>query len=391
MRIAQVCPFFLPVEGGVESHVLNISKELLRRGNEVHVFTCSMTRDSEKLPSTSDIDSIYVHRYPPIVVLGEFGSLWPGFMIDVISGDFDVIHAHSFRHPHTDLSAIAAKLSHSRSVLTSHSPFHPPGVRSPLARGLVPVYDHLLAPMVLKNFDRVVSLTANEAQALAALGAPRENLTVIPNGVEDVHFESIPIDGFLSKFSLTGSRVILYLGRVNRTKGLDVLLKAFALASPSLNGVRLVVAGPASSKEEIAYLSSLRLLAQKLGISSKVTFTGRLSEEEKLEALQCCTVFVLPSVYEPFGIVILEAAAHAKAIVSTRTDGPASIIEDGSDGILVTPGDSIELGKRLSELLNDDDLLKKLSEAARHTAERYRWRKVVDTLVHVYSDSGIAA
>src|SRR5579863_3316683 len=193
MRIAQVCPFFLPVEGGVESHVLNISKELLRRGNEVHVFTCSMTRDSEKLPSTSDIDSIYVHRYPPIVVLGEFGSLWPGFMIDVISGDFDVIHAHSFRHPHTDLSAIAAKLSHSRSVLTSHSPFHPPGVRSPLARGLVPVYDHLLAPMVLKNFDRVVSLTANEAQALAALGAPRENLTVIPNGVEDVHFESIPI------------------------------------------------------------------------------------------------------------------------------------------------------------------------------------------------------
>ena len=384
MKIAQVCPYFLPVEGGVERHDLNVSQELASRGHEVHVFTSSAGRHSAHLPNDEEMGPISVHRYRPLMRLGEFGSLWPGFVPDVLAGGFDVVHAHSFRHPHTDLSAFSGKLSKSRSVLTSHSPFHPPGVRKSLARGLVPLYDRVVAPVSLRAFDEVIALTKGEAEELASLGARPGRVRVIPNGVEEVHFRAAGDAGLPPGFPLEG-RVLLYLGRVNRTKGLDVLLRAFPYVAKEHDDVTLVIAGPATSAEEVEYLGSLESMAQKLGASGRVLFTGRLTEQGKLAALDRCSVFVLPSVYEPFGIVILEAAAHGKAVVSTRSDGPQSIITDGVDGVLVSPGDPTALAVALTHVLSNDDYRARLSAAARTMASNYTWKRVVDRLEAAYA------
>ena len=86
MKIAQITPYFLPVEGGVERHVLNLSKELVRLGHEVDIFTCSGTRNGERLPAYDHIEGLNVQRCRSVFSLGEFGRVWPGFLSKILNG-----------------------------------------------------------------------------------------------------------------------------------------------------------------------------------------------------------------------------------------------------------------------------------------------------------------
>jgi glycosyltransferase involved in cell wall biosynthesis len=391
MRVAQICPFFFPVDGGVENHVLNISKELVKRGHVVDVFTSADTREHSTLGPIDSVEGLSVRRSRVIGRMGEFASLWPGFAPQVMKGDYDLVHAHSYRHPHTDLSALVAKVIGAASVLTGHSPFHPPEVRSHLSQALVPAYDELVAPITLRAYTRVISLTKAEADLLIGLGAPSSRVSVIPNGVEDIHFQRAEFQTFVRRFSLEGRRVLLYLGRINKTKGVEILLRAFAKATTEIPDVQLVVAGPANSPGEVRYGDSLRALSDRLGISDRVSFTGRLSDDDKLAALEYCSALVLPSLYEPYGIVLLEAAAHGKPSIATRTDGPSSLIRDGVNGLLVDPGDEEGLANALGLLMNDEGLRAKLSAEARLTASGFRWEHIVDRIEGVYLAARLAS
>jgi len=388
LRIAHVTPYFLPVDGGVERHVLNLSKQLVRLGNEVEVFTCKATRNGGTLESFEVIEGIPVHRYASVGGLGEFGKIWPGFGVDLLKGRFDVIHAHSFRHPHTDLSLLVSKLSRSGSVLTTHSPFHPGFVRGPLARALVPVYDEIVAPITLRSFDRIVSLTMGEAVILEGMGATPAQVVVIPHGVEEIHFRATDPAPFIAKYGLGGRIVVLCLARMNRTKGLGILLEAFSRIAPLAPEASLVLAGPSTSKLEEQFRDELVARSRSLGLGDRVVFTGRLSEEEKAAAYEACTAFVLPSIYEPYGIVLLEAAAHGKPLISTRSGGPSSIVTEGVDGLLVEPGNPEQLARALLSIISDAALQKRMGERAREMAREYTWERVAKSTSDAYRSIG---
>jgi len=384
LKIAQITPYFLPVEGGVERHVLNLSKELVRLGHEVDIFTCSGTRNGERLPAYDYIEGLNVQRFRSVFSLGEFGRVWPGFLSKILNGGYDVLHAHAYRHPHTDLSRLAARVTGSGCVLTAHSPFHPNGVRASFAGALVGVYDELIAKVSLRSFDRIVSLTQAEARILESLGGERRKIVVIPHGVEQVHFERAGTWRLARRLGLDGNKVVLYLGRINRTKGLHTLVEAFSLVSKQSPEAVLVIAGPSSNEEEDEYLRSLQRSSADLGVGERVIFTGKLNEDDKLSAYDLCSVFVLPSVYEPYGIVLLEAAAHGKPLLSSRTDGPLSIVRDGENGYTFAPGDPYELAQRMAQLLSDEDLAARLGDNARVLAMGYSWEKVARETLNAY-------
>jgi glycosyltransferase involved in cell wall biosynthesis len=384
MRIAQVTPYFLPVEGGVERHVLNLSKELVRRGHEVEVFTCASTRHEGALERTSVVEGLRVHRFESVMSLGEFGRVWPGFAREVLRGGFDVVHAHSFRHPHTDISMMVSKLAGNASVLTTHSPFHPGGVRGPLARALVPIYDNFLAPTTLGYFGTVISLTAEEAGLLTRMGVSADRIVVIPHGVDRAHFSRSDPTLFTSKHGLEGRDIALCLSRINRTKGLDVLLDSFSSIAGRAPNLTLAIAGGCTSPKEEEFLAELQRKASALGMEGRVVFTGRLTEEEKASAYEASTLFVLPSVYEPYGIVLLEAAAHGKPLISTRTGGPKSIIADGVSGLLVAPGDSNALADALLEVATHRETASRMGEEARRMAREHTWERVAEATERAY-------
>ena len=384
MKIAQVTPYFLPVEGGVERHVLNLSRGLMSRGHDVRVFTCARTRQNELLERSSRLEGIEVSRFDSMMRLGEFGTVWPGFAAEVARGDFDVIHAHSFRHPHTDLSMLVSKFSGSASVLTTHSPFHPSNVRGPFARALVPIYDHLVAPTTLCYFDKVISLTTEEASVLEGMGVPHNRTVVIPHGIEPRHFASTDSLQFRQRHCLGDRDFILSLGRINRTKGLDILLEAFSKVASELPSPVVVIAGGCTSPKEDEFLRELKARTTKLGLEGRVVFTGRLTEDEKASALDGCAFFVLPSRYEPYGIVLLEAAAHGKALVATREGGPGSIVKEGVNGFLVPPGDADALSQAISVLASDSRRAVQMGERARELALQHTWESVAEMTEAAY-------
>lgn len=385
MRIAQVTPYFLPVEGGVERHVLNLSRELINLGHEVEVFTCSGTRNGGELGSFAEIEGIPVHRFRSVANLGEFGKVWPGFVTKLLKGRYDIVHAHSYRHPHTDLALAVSRFSGSRPVLTSHSPFHPEYLRRPLAKMLVPIYDEVVAPISLRSFHRVISLTTEEAKILCSLGASPEQTVVIPHGVEEIHFKKVDTRPFLSKYGLQSREIVLYLGRMNRTKGLDVLLEAFTLVARETPDSTLVFAGPCTTEEEESFSNQLARRAAETGLGERVKILGRLTEEEKTAAYEACSVFVLPSVYEPYGIVLLEAAAHGKPLISTRAGGPKSIIQEGDNGYLVEPGNPGNLANAIRNILQDSPMRRRMGEKARQMASSHTWSRVAKETHRAYS------
>lgn len=369
----------------MEKHVFELSKELLKRGHSVDVYTSNETRDSARLQAHAELDGIRIHRFQSLASLGEFGKVWPGFAAEIIGREYDVIHSHVYRHPHTDISAVVSKLKETRSVMTTHSPFHPAGTRGPLANALVQVYDRMVAPFSLRAFDSIISLTPAEVEHLVSLGAPRDRVVVIPHGVGSENFAHSDGSRFLDRFGLEDGDFVLYLGRIHRTKGVDILLEAFARISTEVPSVRLVIAGPTTSSEEKTFKEKLGVRSEKLGVDDKVVFTGRLSEEEKQGAYESCRYFVLPSLYEPYGIVLLEAAAHGKPLVSTLTDGPNSIIEDGVSGLLVRPGDVEGLAGAMKELLLNDKLVESMSVNAREMAFQHTWKKIAARMEQAYS------
>ena len=390
MKIAQVTPYFLPVEGGVERHVLNLSKELVRRGHEVEIFTCASTRQSESLEHSAMVEGLRVHRFESVMSLGEFGRVWPGFARQLLRGQFDVVHAHSFRHPHTDLAMLVSKLAGSASVLTTHSPFHPGEVRGPFARALVPIYDNLLAPTTLAYFGSVISLTPEEAGLLARMGVSADQAAVIPHGVERGHFSPSNPRLFTSKFGLEGKEIALCLSRINRTKGLDVLLDSFSSVAAKAPDLTLVLAGGCTSPKEEEFLEELQERTRSSGMEGRVVFTGRLTDAEKASAYEACAMFVLPSIYEPYGIVLLEAAAHGKPLISTRTGGPKSIIVDGVSGMLVAPGERKELADALLFLATRRDVAARMGEEARKMAKEHTWERVAEATERTYLRAMVA-
>jgi len=384
MKIAQVTPYFLPVEGGVERHVLNLSIQLARLGHEVEIFTCASNRQHVPLERRSVVDGLHVSRFESVFSLGEFGRVWPGFAREVANGSFDVVHSHSFRHPHTDISMLVSKFTGSASVLTTHSPFHPGEVRGPFARALVPLYDNFFAPTTLAYFDKVISLTSEEAGLLERLGASPDRIVVIPHGVDAIHFYRADTSDFLRKYALEGRDIVLCLSRINRTKGLDILLDSFSSIVKSAPDLTLVLAGGCTSRKEEEFLAQLERRAIALGIEGRVVFTGRLSDAEKAGAYEACSMFVLPSIYEPYGIVLLEAAAHGKPLISTRTGGPKSIVVEGVNGLLVTPGSREELAEALLRIAKDKDMGERMGDEARLMARAHTWERVATATERAY-------
>jgi glycosyltransferase involved in cell wall biosynthesis len=390
LRVAQVTPYFYPVEGGVERYVLNLSKELVNLGHEVDVYTCGRSRNGEPLEPHSKVGYLTVRRFESIANLGEFGKIWPGFVIPLARGDYDIIHAHVFRHPHSDLALAASRICGAHAVLTSHSPFHPGYLRGPLARGLVPLYDGLIAPVTLRGFDRIISLTKNEAKALTSLGARKNSVITIPHGVDSAHLRKAGKERFLRQHYVGDKKVVLYLGRVNRTKGIHVLIDAFSKIRAARKDAVLFIVGPCTSPEEESFQQALIQECRNLGIEDSKIFLGHVTEEEKIEAYEACDVFVLPSLYEPYGLVLLEAAAHGKPIISTFTDGPLGIFQNGIDGLLVEPNNSRQLASKLQELLSDSALRKKIGANARRMAMEHSWENVGRAVEHVYQTIAVS-
>lgn len=211
--------------------------------------------------------------------------------------------------------------------------------------------------------DRVVTPSRAYAEDVSRVFPQlRDKLVSIHNGVDIAE-----LTGCSSNSASIPLPYILCVAMHNEKKGIDVLLRAFKLIHDKKPSLKLVLAGDGPLHEQ------LKQLAYDLGVSDKVVFLGILGRRDVADLLRGCELFVLPSRSEPFGIVLIEAMASKKPVVATTAGGIPEIINDGMNGILVTPDDHRALAEALLTVLQDVNLQNRLAENG-HATLRHRFR-----------------
>jgi glycosyltransferase involved in cell wall biosynthesis len=221
----------------------------------------------------------------------------------------------------------------------------------------------LLERPIPRVFGALPTMAVSESTAadLRKRGMTAQHIVVVPNGVELDRLTPVAEDGRFPE------PTILYLGRLKRYKGVDLILRAVARLREKGTPVRLLIAGQGD------YQGSLQALQSRLGIGDTGRFLGYVPEEEKIRLLQQSWIHVLTSPKEGWGISILEAAACGTPTIASDSPGLRDAVRDGRTGILVPHGDVDALAEALSSLLKNTQTRREMGVAARSFAEDFTW------------------
>ncbi len=367
MKIALVSPYDFAYPGGVANHISCLERHLTAAGHEVRVIAPA----SRVIPDFGD-RFIPVGKPRPLPVSGSIARItispWLSSQIKAILSreKFDIIHLHEPLMPM--LCTTVLRLADVPTVGTFH------------ASGGKPWYD-LFTPagkfLLNKWFKKLNGRIAVSEPALKYVSKyfPAD-YTIIPNGVDPRHFcpDVPPID----KFS-DGKLNILFVGRLEKRKGLDYLLEAYKEIKREIPGSRLIVVGPGTRLHR-KYERQIRRNGPK-----DVAFMGHVAYDELPGYYKTAHIFCAPAIgRESFGIVLLEAMATGKPIVATNIEGYTSVVTDGAEGLLVPPRNAKELSKAIISLMADETLRQQMGTKGRLKALDYDWERITQRLLNYY-------
>jgi glycosyltransferase involved in cell wall biosynthesis len=351
-----------------------MSKQLSKNGHEVTLYA-SQTRSSQTY--TNLLPEVRVHAFNTWLSLANF-QVTPG-LIGKAKDEvrhFDIIHMHNYRTFQNMVVHHYARKYGIPYVLQAHG-----SLTTFFRKGwLKRTFDTVWGYRILEGAAKVIAVTTMEAEQYKSMGVSEDKIEIVPHGVDLAEFDDLPQKGeFRRKYGLSdGQMVILYLGRIDKIKGLDLLAKSFADLSKTAVGIRLVIVGPDSG-----YLSGLKRLVSDLRIGDRVIFTGPLYERDKLKAYVDADVYVLPSSYEIFGITVLEACACGTPVVITDRCGIAEAIK-GQAGLVVAYKREA-LQQALEAMLSDERMRLDFGRRGRLLVqERYNWARIAGQIEGIY-------
>jgi D-inositol-3-phosphate glycosyltransferase len=246
---------------------------------------------------------------------------------------------------------------------------------------------------VLRRADRIIAATlAERAQLEWLYKAEARKISVIPPGVDTGHFYPIPVDEARQFIGMKPEdRILLFVGRIEPLKGLDTLIRAVAclrlkdLPEP----MDLVVIGgdPDAWPEDMTTeMIRIQKLCDELTVGKMVAFLGRRGQDTLPYYYSAAETVVMPSHYESFGMVALEAMACGTPVIASQVGGLAFLVQDGVTGYTVPDGDDNSLCEKLALILGDESLRKKMGRAAADYARNYDWEKIARQIVGVYEE-----
>ena len=374
------------VEGGLARAVRKLSEQLVRDGAEVHV----LTRGGGRLPAEEDRHGVTVHRVrEPTYPKGDVGAFirWVDDMnADMLERggelmerfDFDLVHSHDWL-----VAGAAEPLARRHGcpwIVTVHA------TEFGRHQGWVDKYPqshiHGVEASMVHRADEVIACSNYMRGHIAsAFGVSPRRITVIPNGIDPSDLESFADDlgALRAKYAAPDERLVLLVGRLVYEKGFHLALDALAAAVTRLGDVRFVVAGTGTAEAE------LKKQARKLGLMKHGSFLGWVGDDMLHSLYRISDVCIVPSIYEPFGLVALEAMASGCLTIVADTGGLREVVPgDGSVGLRFRSRDSDSLGEILQDVLADDDGRHRLVAAAREHVLKFDWAEVGATMLELY-------
>jgi len=382
-----------PDIGGQCVYVRELSKHLSAAGIRVTVFT----RDrSDGRPPQEDFaerasiiripcgPSGFVPKEEILPYLDEFAER----AVATLAGD-EILHSHYW-----DGGYVASRIRSSQPWFHSTHSLGKVKMQSLPDAERYQYADRIrIEEDVYRACDCVIGLTQIEKRQITShYGVPAERICVIPPGVDTRVFRPRePASTHRRRLGLQDRLTVLSLGRLDERKGLDLFVRAAArvVAQTELTPTSFVMSAGHGSDAEASENEKIARLIDELDVSAHLTWLPVLDEDILPQYYNASDLFVLPSRYEPFGIVMLEAMASGIPVVSTDNGGPAEVIDDGVDGLLGNPEDSEEFATLIASLIADDEKRSAFGgNAHRKAVEQYGWDAIASRFEATYREKG---
>jgi glycogen(starch) synthase len=373
------------IEGGLARHVRKLSEALVTRGVEVHV----LTRGHEESPAEEDVAGVVVHRVREPDrprELGEFVTWVEHMNADMLAagvelGDrfsFDVVHGHDW------LVAVAgdhlARRFRAPLVMTIHATEY--GRHQGWVDKHPQSHIHGVERWMANRAERVVTCSAYMREHVADIyGLEEERIAVVPNGIDPA--ELVPVadlDELRARFAAPDERLVLLVGRLVYEKGFQLALEALPTLVERVGNVRFLVAGSGTHEAE------LRKQAAELGLDAHGTFLGWIGDDVLHSFYRIADLTVVPSIYEPFGLVALEAMASDCPCLVADTGGLREVVPNEDVGLRFRSRDPASLAVMAERILTDPELRDRLvAEASEHVLG-FDWSDVARQIAGLYAE-----
>ena len=370
MNILIVSGTFPPRKfGGVTASSFKLATSLKQRGHNVTVYTTDTGNDERHRLSvpfhenTNGFDVYYFKNFSNRLAF-KYRMYMPLRLISMMhkanKNPFSVVAVQDFRSLLSVIVYFMCKKYNTPYVIQAHGSLTYEEGNTTLKK----VYDFFFGRRILSGASKVIALTRFEADQYKALGVQADRIEVIPNWINIEGYTPPPPKGlFLEKCGiLPNERVLLSLGRLNKIKGIDLLIHACSEVFEEMENVKLIIAGPDDGD-----LMRLQSMVKELYLESKVHFVGPLHGEEKIAAYCDADLFVMPSVYEAFGNTILESLACGTPVIVTKGCHIADTIKEVG---IVVDCDCHSLSRAIVLLLKDESLLQKYGIAGQNLVFR---------------------
>ena len=371
--------------GGISPHVHYLSKSLVSKGVKVYVVTC----DFPGAPAHEVVDGVEVFRIDSYKNPSPDFATWVYLMnvnmqkeaaalIKDLGGAVDVIHAHDWL---VATAGIGLKHVFRKPLFaTMHSTEI--GRRNGIHSDYEKMIHETEAWLTYEAWKVICCSNYMMGHVQWAFGLPWDKLIMVPNGVNyEVYskYENEDLSGFRRRFALPDEKIVLFVGRLVYEKGVHVLVNAAQKILEKANA-KIVIVGNGYVKDQLSGL------VKNMGLTHKVVFTGFVDDDTLRKLQRCASASVVPSLFEPFGIVALEAMAAKSPVVVSDTGGLSEIVEHDVSGVKVYVNNPDSLAWGITRVLSDDSYANWLrNNAYKRIKEKYDWNIIAQQTKNIYN------
>ncbi len=374
MNILQVIPYFAFARGGDVNVCYNLTKQLIKQGHNVTILTTTFDYDKEDTDNIENLKMIPI-EYKFNLSLFIYSPKMKKWLKEHIT-EYDIIHLHELRSYQNNIIINLAKKHNIPYILQPHAST-PKDVNKQLFKE---VYDFFYGNKIMQNATTTIAVSNEEAYYDKKMKA--KDVQVVYNGMNlDEFKKEVPSGIFKRKYNIE-SKYLLYLGRLDKLKGINYIIEAFSLLPDKYDEYKLVIAGRINS-----YKEELDKIIERKNLQDRVIFTDYLTEEDKLYAYHDAEMFINPVKYMGgVSITVFESILSNTPVIVTPESG--EVIEKIDAGLIVEYANVEQLKNAIIRTFEDEDLIKRqLKNGQDYIYNNLSWKTVTDKIIAIYENA----